>query len=918
MKRLILLASIVWLACVAAMAAPGDIKCSGVVVDDQGEPIIGATVSVPGTSIAAATDIDGRFSLEVPKGKNIHISYIGYKSRDLKAAPSMGDIALDVEAQMLKDVVIEQSAAKTRLTPVAVSTVGAQTIDLKLGNQDLPEVLKTTPGVWTTKQGGGFGDAKTNVRGFKSENVAVMINGIPVNDMEWGGVYWSNFAGLSDVTSNIQVQRGLGATIVSSPSVGGTINITTRTIDSEKGGSVWYGMGNDGLNTYGVKVSTGLMKNGWAMTFLGSRKWGDGYVQYTPYNNYNYFFNLSKRINENHQISLTAFGGQQNHIRRPNQRSGLSVMGYQTYGKEYMDGDCMYKYNPTYGYDKYGHVKTQNKNYSHKPIIQLNHIWKIDDTSSLSSALYASFCDAGGYSGQATGLNGYSYSDWYGATDGVLSTRFRRPDGTFDYGAIQEINENSTEGSMYAMSVGVNQHQWYGLVSSYKKEFDFQNGDVLNIIGGIDMRYYRGTHYNKLVDLYDGEYFMDYSSRRGVSAELNAAAADPSWQYEHLGVGDIVYKNYRGYTAQEGIYAQGEYTMMDNKFNFVLAGSVNNTSYWRHELFYADKAHRDSETVNFWAGTIKGGANWNIDKRNNVFFNAGYISRAPFFQGGAFLSYSTSNATNKNAVNEKVVSFEAGYGYQSRELAVTFNAYYTKWIDKTMARGGTMDDGNRYTINLEGVNARHMGVELNVNWIPVQWLNVEGMLSLGNWEWCSNASGYFFNNYGQPLGEIKNGYVVGVEYPNPSNPAKPIKYTTQAKATVNQKGVKVADSPQTQGSVSVSFLPFKGFRIGADWVAEARTYSDFSLSGSTLSNGTVNVGDPWQIPWGQQFDLFASYSFKIAGVRASLYGNVYNVFNNYYITDAMTNTTSNGTWENAYGVFYSFGRTYSIRMRINF
>ncbi len=69
MKRLILLASIVWLACVAAMAAPGDIKCSGVVVDDQGEPIIGATVSVPGTSIAAATDIDGRFSLEVPKGR---------------------------------------------------------------------------------------------------------------------------------------------------------------------------------------------------------------------------------------------------------------------------------------------------------------------------------------------------------------------------------------------------------------------------------------------------------------------------------------------------------------------------------------------------------------------------------------------------------------------------------------------------------------------------------------------------------------------------------------------------------------------------------------------------------------------------------------------------------------------------------
>jgi outer membrane receptor protein involved in Fe transport len=199
-----------------------------------------------------------------------------------------------------------------------------------------------------------------------------------------------------------------------------------------------------------------------------------------------------------------------------------------------------------------------------------------------------------------------------------------------------------------------------------------------------------------------------------------------------------------------------------------------------------------------------------------------------------------------------------------------------------------------------------MGVELNLNWIPVQWMNVEGMLSLGNWQWDSNASGYFYNNYGQLLSNITTGALAeGFE--------------DAAKATVNQKGVKVADSPQTQGSISVSFLPWKGFRVGADWVAEARTYSDFTLTGSSLSqNGTVNVGDPWRIPWGQQLDLFASYSFTIGGVRARLYGNVYNVFNNYYITDAMTTTTSNGTWENAYGVFYSFGRTYSIRMRINF
>ena len=907
MKRLLLLASMVWLTCAASFAVfAANIKCSGNIVDEQGEPIVGATVAVPGTSIATSTDIDGRFTLSVPEGKSIRVTYIGYKPLEAKAAPNM-KLDMAVESTMLKDVVVEQSAARTRLTPVAVSTVGAQTIDLKLGNQDLPEVLKTTPGVWTTKQGGGFGDAKTNVRGFTSANVAVMINGIPINDMEWGGTYWSNWGGLSDVTSNIQVQRGLGATIISSPSVGGTINITTRTIDAEKGGSVWYGMGNDGMNNYGVKISTGLMKNGWAVTLLGSRKWGDGYIQGTPFNNYNYFLNVSKRINENHQLSLTGFGSWQKHVRRPNQRSGLSIEGYQVYGKRYMGSSSMYRYNPTFGDDKTGQVKTQNLNESHKPQIQLNHIWKIDDTSSLSSAVYMSYCDAGGYSGQANGID-YKYSDWYGATDGVLSTRFRRADGTFDYGAIQTINEESDNGSKLVMSNGINQHIWYGLISSYKKEFAMPNDNKLNLTAGIDLRYYVGTHKNKIVDLYNGEYFIDYSSRNGVSAELNSAAADPMWKFEHLGIGDVVYKNYKGYARQGGLYAQGEYTVMDGKLNIVLAGSASNTAYWRREFMYADKEHERSATRDFWGGTVKGGANYNIDDYNNVFVNLGYISRAPFFQGGAFLQYSTSNALNRDAVNEKVASYEIGYGYNSSKFAVTVNGYYTQWYDKTMTKGGTMDDGLRYSINLQGVNALHMGVEMNLNWKPLNWLDVEGMLSVGKWEWNSNASGYFYNELGQPLKSIKDGAIAsGIGAPDP------------AKATGNQRGVKVGDSPQTQASISLQFKPFRGFRIGADWVVEDRTFSDYSLTGSSLGeNATINVADPWRIPWGQQVDMFASYRFKIGNVNATLYGNVYNVFNNYYITDAVTGINSRGTWENAYGVFYSFGRTYSVRMRINF
>lgn len=910
MKRLFLVLTAIALTCTFAFAASSDVNCRGTVIDETGEPVIGATVSITDGAAAGATDLDGKFSVKIPQGtKSLTITFVGYKPVTANVAANMGTIKMEQETQMLQDVVVTQSVARTRVTPVAISQVDASTIDVKLGNQEFPEVLKTTPGVWTTKDGGGFGDAKTNMRGFKSANVAVLINGIPINDMEWGGVYWSNWAGLSDVTSSMQAQRGLGAAILSAPSVGGTINIITQSLDAKKGGSVWYGMGNDGMNNYGVKLSTGLMKNGWAITLLGSRKWGDGYVQGTFFNSYNYFLNVSKRLNDKHQLSLTAFGAPQKHNKRSS-ADGLTINEWQNV-REYMDGDSPYKYNPTFGYDKNGNVRSSNLNTYHKPQISLAHIWQIDYKSSLSTTAYVSFASGGGYSGQGRGTyNGtsISYSSWYGATNGLVNTLFRNADGTFAYDKIQEMNANSTTGSNMIMSQSNNSHEWYGLVSTYKNEFI---PNKLKFTGGIDLRYYVGHHNNEIIDLYDGDYYMDDSSRKGVKPENNAAAADPNWKYEKLGVGDIVYRDYDGHTHQEGAYAQAEYTALDNKLNVILAGSISNTGYWRVDHFYYDKAHEKSESLNFLGGTVKAGANYNINRNHNVYANAGFISRAPFFSGGAFLTSTVSNATNPNAINEKIMSYEVGYGYHSPVFSANVNAYHTTWMDKTATRSGDITSGDhagdRYYFNMEGVDARHMGIELEFAYRPFNWIDVEGMFSWGDWEWSSNATGYFYNQNGQPLADLRGNIASGVLADD------------HAKATLNQKGVKVGGSAQTTASLGVNFRPFKGFRIGADWVVNARNYSDYQISSSSYSPGAnINVADPWEIPWGQQLDLSASYRFKIGGVNATLYGNVYNLFDYNYVMDAYTNTDKKGSWEDAYRVFYSFGRTFSLKMRVNF
>lgn len=888
-------------------AQTAKVNVSGLVVDEKGMPMVGASVTVPGTSFGTIVDANGAFTLSVPaSAKQVSVTFIGFKDANVNLTPgvhNLGTIKLQSEAQMMQDVVITQSIAVQRKTPVAVSSIDMSYIEERLGAQEFPEVLKATPGVYATKDGGGFGDSKINMRGFQSANIAVMINGVPVNDMEWGGVYWSNWAGLSDVTRSMQTQRGLGASKVSSPSVGGTINIVTRSLDAKAGGTLSYGIGNDGAQNLTFSVSTGVTKNGWALTVLGGKKWGDGYIQGTEYSGYNYFVNISKRINKDHQLSLTAFGAPQKH----NQRSSYDGLTIREWDKvqRFMGDDIKYKYNPTYGFDKNGQRRASAVNEYHKPQISLNWQWQINEKSSLSTAAYVSIARGYGFSGD--GATSTLSNQWYGASNGILNTTFRKADGTFDYGAIQDLNAASTTGSQMIMAKSVNNHEWYGLLSTYTNRLN----DWLELSAGIDMRYYTARHTKEISDLYDGAYYMD-RYRANVNANNNAAAADPTWRYEKLGVGDVIYRDYDGHVFQGGAFAQLE--LSRGAWSAFVSGSLSNTTYWRYDRFYYDAAHAKSGKVSFLGGTIKAGANYNIDKRNNVFVNVGFISRAPFYSGGAFLNSTVSNTTNPNAVNEKILSAEVGYGYRSPYFAFNFNGYFTEWMDKTMAKSSDMtyvnDKGEtvqgRWSVNMEGVNARHMGLEIDFTAKPTTWLDIRGMASWGDWKWDSNATGYFYNENGQPLADTKGTIASGVGADD------------HLRSTLNLKGIRVGGSAQTTGMIGLTFKPLKGLRVGGDWTVFARNYADYTINYNNITPGsTTTITKPWQIPWGQQFDLHANYSFKVGNrCRATIYGNVNNVFNNFYIVDAYEGGSS--TWEDAYRVFYAFGRTFTVRLKLNF
>ena len=393
MKRVLSFLCVIMLA--QLMYSQGLIK--GVVVDQiSGETLVGVTVLNQTTGAVVTTNIDGSFSIKSATQKQtIKFTYVGYTTKSLEVAGgnnNLGNVSLESEAIGLKDVVVTSSVAVRRKTPVALSVIEPLVIEEKLGTKEFPEILKSTPGVYATKQGGGFGDSRINLRGFESANIAVMINGVPVNDMEWGGVYWSNWAGLSDVTRSMQVQRGLGASKVAAPSLGGSINIVTKSTDAKKGGAISYGIVNDGYEKIGFSVSTGLTANNWAITLLGSKTSGNGYVQGTEFESYSYFINISKKINNDHQLSFTAFAAPQWH----NQRSNNDRLTIEQWQKQ----PLKYKYNASYGFDMNGQRKMSAYNYYNKPQNSLNHFWTINDKSSLSTALYVYIGKGGGYSRQ--------------------------------------------------------------------------------------------------------------------------------------------------------------------------------------------------------------------------------------------------------------------------------------------------------------------------------------------------------------------------------------------------------------------------------------------------------------------------------------------------------------------------------------
>jgi len=798
-------------------------KIKGTVTDrTTNETIPGVTIVSDGNTNSATTDKDGTFELIVNSDKEtIQFRHISYKTMDyvvtgkLDSLVDIGTISLDPNIVDLDEVKIISSFVSDRNTPVAFSIVEAKTIEQKIGNQDYPEILKMTPGIYTTKEGGGSGDDRLTLRGFQQENISLLLNGVPVSSMENGLVYWSNWTGLTDATEAIQVQRGLGASRVAMNSVGGTINIITKSTSAVAGGSLRYSLSDYGNSKASIGFSTGKMKNGTSVTFLGSHTAGPGFVDATYVNGWAYFLSLSREFGKKHLLVLTAMGAPEKHGQR---NYGMSQDDFEKFGV---------KYNQNWG-DYNGKILNLSENYYHKPQINLNHYWNISTKAFLATSAYISFGKGGG---RYTEAFNYGKPTWD-----------YRKNNQIDFDQVFLVNSTNPDSTTladgrlvkgYSKNILTNyraDHYWVGLLSSLTLDVN----ENLKITTGIHLRNFRSHLYEQVDDLMGGNLWVEQY------AWSMAGIAGREQIKNH---GDVINVDNYSMISYGNLFGQAEFK--SGHLTTFVAATVSGTHYRRKDI-YNYPENPLSEPVNKAGFDIKGGLNYKTGKSGSIYGNVGFYSREPYYK---FIYVGYTNTIARNLVNEKITSAEVGYTYESGKLSARINLYYTLWKDKSLLTRENIQLIDSIPRSLvRGLNALHQGIEAEIGYNAFQNLTLGATVSLGNWKWLNNVTASIYNDNQVEVDSMM----------------------------VYTKGLYVGDAPQTQIGVSAEYHMADGFRFSADWVFYNRLYANFD---PVNRNNPDDRSQPFRIPSYSLFDLYAGYDLKVKQFPVSLQLGCQNVFN---------------------------------------
>ena len=900
-----------------------------------GEALIQAAViyGAGESSVGVLTDFDGLFSIELTPGKySLRVSYVGYEpvAKDVNVvANATLEVHFKMESVLLQEARVVADIAIERETPVAFSNIKPLQIQEELGSQPLPMLLNSTPGVYATQAGSDDNGPSISIRGFKQRNVSVLVDGIPVNDMESGGVYWNNWFGLDLVTQTMQVQRGLGASKLALPAIGGTVNIVTVGIENKKKTSVKQELGSFGMTRTTLGHTTGRLAGGWGFTFSGSYKHGGGYVAQTYTDSWFYYGKAQKELGS-HILSLSFTGApSQNSARGYQQRISTHNKDYarglftgtdddynqmteysQAYDAIFNDGELSLAeeqaayaaLNSQYGYNEDGgasefenemtstnYIDTtglremglkynvhwgelngstlyERQNKYHKPLMSIRHSWRTTDKLYITTTAYASYGHGGG-TRLENSLGSGDYSE-DGQVDFQKFWNTNTVGGLFGPPIDPTYSETLLKSSRILRKL-YNNHTWFGALSTFR----YESTDKLTFSGGADFRTYQGEHYSTVHDLIGGDYFVDQDDSNDS-------------QPMHI-VGDTIGYHNDAFVKWGGVFALMEYK--GPWYNYFVNVSAVNQGYNRVDYFKPLVENEETGEMDYnesgwkWISgyTVKGGGNLNINEWTNAFMNLGYLNRTPTFS--SVIDY--DNQFIQNTQNEQISSVEFGVKWSKSPWTLNLNGYYTDWQNRplnSMLRFETAD-GEIVRANINSMSALHKGIELDFGYQVNRHITLEGYGSYGDWRWTSSEDSLIL------LDDDTN-----LPYLDWQGNPEIVKY--------NAAGVSVGDAPQTQIGFAIRYRK-NGFYVKPRYTYFDRFYANFD---PFSLNGDNEGRQSWELPAYGLLDLHMGYTMDLEESQIDFRFSAFNVLNTVYLVNAQNNDPY-GEWN-----FTDPNRTYAF------
>jgi len=739
-----------------------------------------------------------------------------------------------------------------------------------------------------------------------------MINGVPQNDMENGWVYWSNWDGVADAAHSIQMQRGLSAVNLATPSIGGTMNIITDPAAHEKGGKFKQEVGEGGFVKSTLNYNSGLINDKLALSGTVVRKTGDGIVDGTWTDAWAYYFGGSYALNDDQRFELYAIGAPQRHghnlykqnIATYSQELAGSIDGYNDSAYvagekfEYEAGrlfnqnvapvDPSYtgqQYYYMYGaktVDRYGSdFLNERENYFHKPLVNLNHFMTINDKAHLSSVLYWSGGSGGGTGtyGSVARFPAVEDNAWYASSPWTWDWNGEIAENSANVDSDWSDTENRSTG---ILRNSINRQNTYGLIS----KLNYDVNDDLEVQVGVDWRTAGIEHAREVRDLLGGDYYVDY-------ADANAADG------KVVKLGDIIAYHNETTVDWLGGFVQGKYNT--EKFNLYGMGGVSMIGYTYHDHFAVDADVVEADAITTFQA--KGGARYNLDDRLSAFANVGYVQKPPILDN--VIAYDGTVSTDPD--NEKFTGLEFGGQYGSDKVSVKGSYYNTQWKDRNLTKSvttGQGDSGDTDIIYLTGVNQSHTGVEVESKVALHDMVDLDVIVSVGEWKFVGDANGDYqemeYNEEGQVVGQMTTEYEYALD------------------------GLMVGDMPQTAYVGGLTVKPIEGLSIQGLYRMYDNHYADWSPDSREVDEDGADEAQVWNAPKYSKLDLHFAYQLpSVAGLGLTLTGHVFNALDDVYVQDAVDNSKYNGYGDKVHAahnaeVFLGTPRYYNVGLSVNF